>query len=217
MGDALRFRVRVTVVGLLALLVSCGDRPGGGDPTDPALPGEIRVTVTLDGAAAAGLAVAVYAGGGATAEATATTSSSGEATFGGLAAGVYEVAVSVPTGVEVTNGESRRGVSVPAGSAAAVTFVLETAGSSEVVEVEVTGSLQFNPSQLTISPGQTVRWRNAAAMFHTVTPDGHSEWGEVSLSGAGETFTHTFDTPGEFPYYCAPHLSQGMTGVIRVQ
>jgi plastocyanin len=216
MGVSLRTGMFLTGLGLVALVVSCGG-DGGGDPTDPGLPGELRVTVTLDGAAAAGLEVALYAGGGATPEATATTSSTGEATFGGLAAGVYEVSVSVPSGVEVTNGASRRGVSVPAGSAAEVTFVLETAASSDVVEVEVTGNLRFDPSDLTISAGQTVRWRNAAAMFHTVTPDGHSEWSEASLSGAGDTFTHTFDAAGDFPYYCSPHLSQGMTGVIRVQ
>lgn len=34
---------------------------------------------------------------------------------------------------------------------------------------------------------------------------------------AGTTYRHTFDTPGTFPYFCAPHYSVGMKGTITVQ
>jgi hypothetical protein len=52
---------------------------------------------------------------------------------------------------------------------------------------------------------------------HTVTPDGHTEWADnISLSTAGQTFEHTFEAEGEYPYYCHPHRDAGMTGVIRV-
>jgi plastocyanin len=32
----------------------------------------------------------------------------------------------------------------------------------------------------------------------------------------GETFEHTFETAGEFPYYCIPHEPAGMVGTVVV-
>jgi plastocyanin len=58
---------------------------------------------------------------------------------------------------------------------------------------------------------------NGASIFHTITPDGHSEWEEVSMNNEGDEFTHVFNTPGEYPYYCDPHRGAGMTGTITVE
>lgn len=85
------------------------------------------------------------------------------------------------------------------------------------MEVHLTSGLQFTPADLTIEPGTTVRWVNDASIFHTITPDGHSEWERATMTTAGDDFTHTFEAEGEFPYYCEPHLSQGMTGTVTVQ
>ena len=89
-------------------------------------------------------------------------------------------------------------------------------GDSGVVEVAAMGDLTFSPADVTIEPGTTVRWVNNSDLFHTVTPDGHSEWSHQDLA-SGATFEHTFETEGTFPYYCEPHLSQGMTGTITVE
>jgi plastocyanin len=83
--------------------------------------------------------------------------------------------------------------------------------------VRLTAGLQFSPAQVMIERGQTVEWRNDVTMLHTITPDGHGEWPEATLSVSGETFTHTFEEAGTFPYHCVPHLGDGMTGVIVVQ
>ncbi|MFS8636890.1 MAG: plastocyanin/azurin family copper-binding protein [Gemmatimonadota bacterium] len=37
------------------------------------------------------------------------------------------------------------------------------------------------------------------------------------MNQAGHTFEHTFENAGDFPYYCVPHQSAGMTGRIVVQ
>lgn len=86
----------------------------------------------------------------------------------------------------------------------------------EVVEIEIR-NFQFSPSELTIAPGTTVRWRNTTATFHTVTPDGHAQWSEWQTAGMGQTFDVRFDQAGEFRYFCSPHRSLGMTGTIIVQ
>ncbi len=87
----------------------------------------------------------------------------------------------------------------------------------DVTEIRLTSSDTFEPADVVISPGTTVRWVNDIPRPHTVTPDGHAEWEEWVTNQGGDTFEHTFETEGEFEYFCVPHLAQGMTGVIRVQ
>lgn len=93
--------------------------------------------------------------------------------------------------------------------------VTDPPGQAEDVEITM-GAITFNSDDVTIEPGQTVRWNNTSDRFHTVTPEGHSEWSSANVA-AGEDFEHTFDTEGEFEYFCQPHVDQGMTGVIRVE
>lgn len=76
----------------------------------------------------------------------------------------------------------------------------------------------YIPADVTISVGQTVTWSNDDLAAHTVTsgnptagPDGTFD---SSLFMAGKTFSHTFDKPGEYNYYCMVH--PWMTGKIQV-
>ncbi len=87
---------------------------------------------------------------------------------------------------------------------------------SGVVEIQLLDQ-SFSRSQLTIEPGTTVRWVNQGNIDHTVTPDGHNEWQRATFSDEGDTFEHTFETEGEFPYFCEPHQSLGMVGTIVVE
>jgi len=79
---------------------------------------------------------------------------------------------------------------------------------------------RFQPSQLSIAVGDTVKWTNQDGMIHTTTSgtngvaDGN--WNSGNLSNGG-SFTRVFSTKGTFPYFCIPHYSLGMTGSITVQ
>lgn len=199
----------LAVVGLVA--GSCSDS-GGTDPVENA---EIMVTVEADGSSLSGVAVSLYAEGGSTALDQATTNSSGEARFADVDPGAYEVEIDVPSGYALSDGEARRSVTVGDGQTGSVSYML-TEESSDVVEVRLTSSLAFSPAEVTIEPGTTVRWVNDADIYHTITPDGHSEWSRQEMNDAGETFDHTFNTEGEFPYYCEPH-QPGMAGTITVE
>jgi plastocyanin len=94
-------------------------------------------------------------------------------------------------------------------------------GPDGVVEIRLTASLRFEPGDIVIPRGTTVRWVNAAAVFHTITPDNAAQsgvWVRRTMNGTGETFTHTFAEAGQtYTYHCEPHLSAGMTGRIRVE
>jgi len=67
----------------------------------------------------------------------------------------------------------------------------------------------WNPPELTIGVGETVTWSNDDSAAHTVTsgspvdgPDGNFD---SSLFLAGATYDVTFDTAGDFPYFCMVH------------
>ncbi len=83
--------------------------------------------------------------------------------------------------------------------------------SGALVSVEIQ-NFAFVPQNLTVSLGTTVRWTNRDSAAHTVTSTaGAFDSGNM---GRGATFTHTFNTLGEFPYICALHPS--MTGKVVV-
>jgi plastocyanin len=56
---------------------------------------------------------------------------------------------------------------------------------------------------LRVKVGTTVNWTNNDGIVHTVTAvDGSFDSG---FFGEGESWSHTFDTVGEFEYFCIPH------------
>jgi plastocyanin len=83
----------------------------------------------------------------------------------------------------------------------------------------------YNPNPIEITVGQTVVWTNDDTAFHTVTSGqiGASDAGQLFDSGLagptaliskGKTFEHTFDTAGDFPYFCTLHPA--MVGTVMV-
>ncbi len=210
-----RVRRSLSAVAVALALSACGGDGGGTEPEPEEA--EIEVAVRVDGSGAAGVAVSLYAVGGGSALSTRQTTSSGTVLFGGLEPGTYEVEVEVPEGHELAEGETaRQSVTAPAGGRARVEIDLREVDPG-IVEIRLTSSLRFEPSSVTISPGTTVRWVNETDMLHTITPDDHSEWDRQELSSDGQLFTHEFTAAGEFPYFCEPHESSGMTGSITVE
>jgi len=68
----------------------------------------------------------------------------------------------------------------------------------------------FTPSSITIAPGDSVTWTNSDSITHTVTGSG---WGSGNIAN-GATYTHQFNTTGDFAYHCSIHTY--MTGVVHV-
>ncbi len=86
------------------------------------------------------------------------------------------------------------------------------------VEVGMTGDLRFAPDTVRIQAGGTVRWTNTTDLIHTVTLHGTGldETVDSGVLRPGDTFRHTFATPGTFGYTCLPHDGAGMRGVVVV-
>ncbi len=71
-------------------------------------------------------------------------------------------------------------------------------------------SIAFNPMEITIQAGESVKWTNQDIVPHTATSGNPGDadlgtiFGSVRL-GQGGTFTHTFNDEGEFVYFCEVH------------
>jgi plastocyanin len=98
---------------------------------------------------------------------------------------------------------------------------------------------RFKPGEVTVPVGDTLVWKNTSSHAHTVTayeaklPDdadffasgefdsqkaAQEEWrsGSGGAIYSGESYEHTFEMPGEYPYFCIPHEANGMVGTVRV-
>jgi plastocyanin len=79
------------------------------------------------------------------------------------------------------------------------------------VEVSIT-NFSFEPAELSIPVGTTVRWTNKDNASHTVT-SATGDWDSGRLSN-GQSFSHTFTQGGAFAYQCTVHPT--MKGTITV-
>ncbi len=111
------------------------------------------------------------------------------------------------------------GATVAAGATG--TAAAQEEGGPTVVEVGPGGQNVFGPETAYVTPGSTVefQWRSDGhnvVPYQDELPEGASWEGETTLYDTGHTYTHTFETLGEYPYYCEPHESLGMVGTIVV-
>lgn len=72
----------------------------------------------------------------------------------------------------------------------------------------------YEPSDITVSVGDTVIWTNMDSVSHTVTSD---EGGELDspLLSQGDTYSHTFESAGVYDYHCTVHPF--MKGIVTVE
>ena len=93
--------------------------------------------------------------------------------------------------------------------------------SAKTVEVKLgtdSGMLAFEPSTVTISAGDTVKFINNKLAPHNAVFDGHEDLSHPDLAFApGESWEETFSDAGTYDYYCEPHRGAGMVGKIDVQ
>lgn len=73
----------------------------------------------------------------------------------------------------------------------------------------IKNKFSFNPTELTIKVGESVKWNNTDVRRHhfaSIPGSGTSDELEIfHLFEAGDSWTHTFSTPGEYPYFCFIH------------
>jgi len=90
---------------------------------------------------------------------------------------------------------------------------LPVLAGGEAVVISIKG-FTFNPPEITIPVGATVRWENdEKRQYHSVWFEAQGD-PEPDYFFPEEFYERQFDRVGEFPYRCGPHPE--MTGVVRV-
>jgi len=86
--------------------------------------------------------------------------------------------------------------------------------------IDIGPSIAYTPSSVTVAPGETVTW-NWKGSPHSSTSNatsGPDSWNS-GIQGLGATFSHTFQTLGDHPFYCMVHscpTCTTMNGVVHV-
>lgn len=77
------------------------------------------------------------------------------------------------------------------------------------------GGMVFEPGFIAVEPGDTITFIPTTSghfVRSSLVPDGATEW----LSAMDEEYSVTVEKEGVYVYYCPPHLSMAMLGVIQV-
>ena len=88
--------------------------------------------------------------------------------------------------------------------------------------VEVTmgsgGNLVFEPSDVTITAGETITFVNEALPPHNIIVEGRADLSRESLMfSPGESQDIKFADAGNYDFFCGPHQGAGMVGTIHVE
>ena len=113
-----------------------------------------------------------------------------------------------------------------------VVFVDSAAAETYTVKLgNDKGMLAFEPSKLTVKPGDTIKWVNNKVPPHNVVFDKAQNPAKSAdlakglshkqlLMSPGQEFETTIpaDAPaGEYTFYCEPHRGAGMVGKVIVE
>ena len=100
--------------------------------------------------------------------------------------------------------------------ASAIIFMPNLAYAADI-QMGSDGNLVFAPNELSIAAGESVTFTNGDLPPHNMVVSDHPELSHSDLSFVGgESFTVTFDEPGDYEFQCEPHAGAGMKGVIHV-
>jgi len=93
-----------------------------------------------------------------------------------------------------------------------------TGGTDETATVEIV-NFDFDPVELTVSPGTEVTFTNLDAFSHTVTAGtGDAPMPDDFDSGRlpeGTSFQFAFDEPGTYVYYCELHPAMEASIIVE--
>lgn len=114
-----------------------------------------------------------------------------------------------------------KGLGIRTGWVVAIGLLAATSARAQVVHTVNQTDMDFVPANLTIAPGDSVKWMWSSGI-HTVTHgdpctrDSNFLF-DAPLDTGHRTFQFQFNTPGVYNYFCEFHCFMGMVGTITVQ
>ncbi|GMI91367.1 plastocyanin 1 [Hibiscus trionum] len=122
---------------------------------------------------------------------------------------------------------SLKDVGVAVAATAASAILASNALAVEVLLGGDDGSLAFVPSDISVSAGEKIVFKNNAGFPHNVIFDEDEipagvDASKISMSeedllnAPGETYAVTLTEKGSYSFYCSPHQGAGMVGKVTV-
>ncbi len=100
---------------------------------------------------------------------------------------------------------------------ASMIFLLPRMAYAVDITMGSNGNLIFDPSDVTISAGETIHFVNSMLPPHNIIVEGRADLSRESLMfSPGESQDIKFVDPGDYEFFCGPHQGAGMTGTIHV-
>ncbi|MDQ3692840.1 MAG: cupredoxin family copper-binding protein [Chloroflexota bacterium] len=78
-------------------------------------------------------------------------------------------------------------------------------------------SFEFNPEFVTIPVDTSIVWTNRDSVAHTADASDDPQTFDSGNIAPGERYSHSFDTPGTFPYVCIYHGNMRGTIVVELR
>jgi plastocyanin len=78
--------------------------------------------------------------------------------------------------------------------------VVDAAARAVTIKID---NFAFTPPDLSLAAGTTVTWKNEDGEVHRVKDD-HNGFSSAALD-TGDSYSHTFATPGVYHYFCTIH------------
>src|SRR5688572_11923828 len=104
-----------------------------------------------------------------------------------------------------------------AGILASAAPALATEHQVKMLNKGTDGMMVFEPSLLTIAPGDSIRFVPTDKGHNVLSSGGMAPAGAAAFqSKMGQELTITFDQPGVYGYECKPHYGMGMVGLVVV-
>lgn len=89
------------------------------------------------------------------------------------------------------------------------------AAPARAAEAEIViDNFVFTPATLTVPKGTRVVWRNRDDIPHSIVSAAGPPLFRSAALDTDDSFTHVFDAPGSYPYFCGLHPH--MTGQVVV-
>jgi plastocyanin len=99
---------------------------------------------------------------------------------------------------------------------AVVALALPASTSAATFHVSASGA-NFTPADLTVAPGDTVKWTNNGGQHNVHFEDEQFRQPATPQLTWPDPVQRTFPNAGRFSYFCDMHKDSGMTGVITVK
>lgn len=106
--------------------------------------------------------------------------------------------------------------SAPPAPTAVPAATIQPTAASKTMNIDIK-LFTYKPDSLQVPVGTTIIWTNQDAIEHSVTngtPPNPAGAFDSGLFTQGKTFSFTFTTPGDYPYFCVRHNS--LQGTIKV-